>query len=134
MFEREVEDFKNYYPTYGQMVQEFKKVDADLIRVKLTDGRIGYFNTIYHYFDLVYMVGFSYEKAWRYAFKTLLSHRMDYKYMSQSDLSKASGISQGTISGYLSGRKMPSTVSIVKLAKALGVKSSYFTDCLMDIL
>lgn len=134
MLEHEIEEFKNFYPTYGQMIEEFKKVDIDLVRVKLTDGRIGYFNTISYYFDLVYMVGFSYEKAWRYAFKTLLANRMDYKYMSQSDLSKASGISQGTISGYLSGRKMPSTVSIVKLAKALGVKSSYFTDCLMDIL
>ena len=134
MYEHEIEVFKNYYPTYGAMVQEFKKIDTDLMRVKLTDGRIGYFDTIGKYFDFVYMVGFSYEKAWRYAFRTLLSHRMNYKYMSQSDLSRASGISQGTISGYLSGRKMPSTVNIAKLAKALGVKASYFTDCLMDIL
>ena len=134
MYEKESGYFKSYYPTYYEMLSEFKKIDTDLMRVKLSDGRIGYFNTLSYELRFVYAPGFTYERAWHYAFKVLLNHRMNRKYMSQSELSNITGISQGSISGYLSGKKMPSTITIARLAKALGVNPSYFTDCLMDIL
>lgn len=50
---------------------------------------------------------------------------MQEKHITQSDLSKATGIPQPTISDWKNKNKMPSTDKVIAIAKCLGVSVSY---------
>ncbi len=129
-----VRDFGVYYPNENSMDPEFLDVDPGLMRVRLNDGTTGYFNNMDFLFKVVYRDGDDVEKAWKRAFAILLDYRMTMKCMSQMELSEATGISQASLSGYLNERRIPTAIAIAKIAKAVGVSTSFFTDCLMDIL
>lgn len=128
-----IRDFGVYYPNENSMDPEFLDVDPGLMRVRLNDGTTGYFNNMDFLFKVVYRNGDDAEKAWKKAFAILLDYRMTMKCMSQMELSEATGISQASLSGYLNERRIPTVIAIAKIAKAVGVPTSFFTDCLMDI-
>lgn len=49
--------------------------------------------------------------------------------LSEAKLAKASGVSFASVHEYGSGRRHPSFLAVVKLAKALGVTCEAFADC-----
>lgn len=51
----------------------------------------------------------------------------DYK-MTQAELAEMSGLSEATISSYMTGRKMPGAKAIINIAYVLGIS----TDDLID--
>lgn len=61
-------------------------------------------------------------------FAQRLKQAMDDCKISQAELSVATGIGRSSISQYLSGKNIPRTAVIEKLALALSVDSNYFQD------
>lgn len=126
--------FKLSWPQYYRELEEICYADVDLVRFKLKDGCIGYYHTNDTWSNIVHYPHFSFEESWKRAFRILLKHRMEYKFMTQNELAEVTGISQSMISGYLTGDRTPSATNIAKIAKAVGVLPGYFTGCMMDIL
>ena len=129
-----VQAFEAYYPNEYDRCKEYSDVDPGLIRIRLVDGTTGYFDNIDFVFRVVYRHGDDFTEAWKKAFAVLLDYRMTMKCISQARLSEITGISQASLSGYLNGKKMPTALSVAKIAKAVDVPSQFFTDCLLDIL
>lgn len=59
------------------------------------------------------------------SFGYILKKTLDAKGMSQSDLSRATGITQTTISRYVKTSRVPNAIQIQRICKALGVSSDY---------
>ena len=53
-----------------------------------------------------------------------IKNEIDYRYMSQNELARLTGISRGTISYYINAKRMPSLKHIVNICLAL--------DCGLD--
>ena len=62
-------------------------------------------------------------------FAEKLRELRDLKGLSEAKLAILSGVPFGTIHDYGLGRRMPSLAIAVKLAKALGVDCTIFSDC-----
>lgn len=67
-----------------------------------------------------------YTKEWMRIFSDNLSYMLEYTNISQRDLADAAGISESCISKYLTGKALPSVISIVNICNAL--------DCEVDDL
>lgn len=59
------------------------------------------------------------ERQHQSEFAYALDIRLRWKFMSQKDLSDMTGISESTICRYLSGKSMPSSYNLAKIARAL---------------
>lgn len=68
------------------------------------------------------------EKEWAMKFAKKLASLMESNGHSQNSLAKASGISQSTISNYLSGKQMPTAKAIVAMSYVFYCR----TDDLID--
>lgn len=53
---------------------------------------------------------------------------MEAKHLNQKQLAERSGITEASISKYLSGERKPRTDAIIKIAKALGESINYLLD------
>ena len=61
------------------------------------------------------------EKRWMKNFASNLSEVMYIRGVSQNELARMTGLSQGTISRYLAGELSPKVYHVINIAKALGV-------------
>lgn len=61
------------------------------------------------------------EMQWLRIFANNLQYLMGQKRMSQSELSRLTGIDQGSISRYVSGRQLPGIRAITNIACALRI-------------
>ena len=129
-----VRAFELGYPYEYERAIDIIEYDAGLARIVLNDGTIGFFDNIDFMFKIVYRDGDTFEDAWKEVFAILLDYRMGMMCVGQVRLSELTGISQATLSGYFNCKYVPTVINVMKLAKALHVQNSYFTDCLMDIL
>ena len=68
------------------------------------------------------------EQKWRYEFARRIRERLEYLELSQRELSRRTGIPQGTISRYASGSMTPKADVIPKLAKGLILPVSELID------
>ena len=64
------------------------------------------------------------EHEWRRAFAEKLRRRMFMKGLTQGELAEITGVSQVSISTYLSGRATPSAYNVERLCAALGCPAS----------
>lgn len=55
------------------------------------------------------------ETEWLRNFSEALKERLEYANMTQKELAEATGLSEGAISGYVNGTKIPKATSIVKI-------------------
>ena len=69
------------------------------------------------------------ELGFKTIFKNKLRYYMTMRGVTQSDLSKLSGVSQTTIKRYLDGTRTASAYCVAKIAKALGCNISDLTGC-----
>ena len=61
------------------------------------------------------------EQRWAKKFAANLAKVMEQKGITQVELAKGSGLSQGTISKYLTGERSPKLYHVVNIAKTLGI-------------
>ena len=68
------------------------------------------------------------EKEWKHRIAITLRQKMLDSDMTQSELAKASHLSQGAISNYLNERSVPDIRAIINLSVALNCKVSNLAD------
>lgn len=62
------------------------------------------------------------------AFREALAERVQETGLQQLDIAVRAGISEGSISLYLTGRRFPRPATMARLAIALGVEPEYFRE------
>lgn len=68
------------------------------------------------------------EVEWLKIFSENLSEILEEQNMSQKELADATGLSKGTISGYVNGTKIPGVRAIINMVYVLGVDINDFID------
>lgn len=68
------------------------------------------------------------EKSWLKAFSARLNEVIKESGLTQKTLAIMAGLSEGTISNYIHGRKMPNARAIVNLSYALNCPVEYLID------
>jgi transcriptional regulator with XRE-family HTH domain len=68
------------------------------------------------------------EVKWMKIFGEQLERILDYTWTSQEELAEIIGVSQATVSRYITGKQMPSIDVVVKIAREL----DYDIDALID--
>lgn len=104
--------------------------DAELkiTQISMTELKIFYEEKIYIYDWLMNrrsLFDASTEEGWRREFARRMKHQMIKNVFNQSDLGKELGISQQTVSKYLTGTIIPSLSMAVKLSRVLGCTLDY---------
>ena len=111
--------FDIYYPFISEKVTEYREYSNTELLVKLDDGR----SVIYDDFDGTIRYLITDEDVTEEQFKKEVSVRISRlllkKGMTQCDLAEASGLSQSTISSYITRRQVPSAYNLYKIARAL---------------
>lgn len=98
--------------------------DYDLF-VKLKDGRKYIYDTYRNYFSGFYPDNYELtDDEWNRSFKTRLQKIMDRRQIKQEELADRLGISRATISRYINGRSIPSSLMLKKISLVL--------DCPLD--
>lgn len=115
-----INDFKLFYPTGSSEVVKYERFDNNQIMVYLDNGD----QILYDFVDKTSRMirpekRELTEERFRFEFSQRLIEKMDVKCWGQATLSEKTGISQGTISRYISGTMLPSLFNALKLAKAL---------------
>ena len=70
----------------------------------------------------------TFEQKWMHEFVVRLKHRMEYLDISQKELVKRTGLSQGAVNRWFHYKNGPTAMHLVKIAKALAVKPDYLID------
>ena len=68
------------------------------------------------------------EMEWLQIFGNNLAYHLQATGMSQSELAKAAGLEQGSISRYIGARQMPGIKAIINIANVLGISIDEFID------
>jgi DNA-binding Xre family transcriptional regulator len=109
------------------MTVDYREDGLDILLVKLNDGGIIKYDDMDH---SIRRLGYSSDEMseddCRYEFRERLARIMLHKRISQAELSDLTGLTQATISHYLTGRRTPSFYNADKIAKALGCSTDEF--------
>lgn len=115
-----LDNLKCYFPFIAKDVQEYKETGPFEITVRLTDG------TVYCYDDMEHTIrklpldsNAMTERECRKEFGIRLRKVMQWKGITQKELSDKTGITQAAISRYVKGHVSPSFYTVDKIAKAL---------------
>lgn len=120
--------FKEEYPRYFERIKSYDLIDNETaIRAYLDNGDVFY----YSHFDNIpgRVVSRMYteldsedqkEFAWRFEFGRRLDEMMLTKHISREELSERTGISTGSISNYITGKRAPTMGKLIKIKEALG--------------
>ncbi len=127
MNEQLIRNFSVYYPQEAErtIAYYYNKQIHELIFV-LDNNRVGYYdeneNLVHYIFNNRNSIS---NDEYKKEFGRRLSKLIWYK-TTQGDLSRVTGLTQGMISHYITGRSVPTLINIIKIANAL--------DCPVDVL
>ena len=117
-----IEDFKHRFPCMFKHVISFDEIDYDKVYIELDDGRTLYYDRFYNFywnvkrFNSIYELS---EEEWRKGFSDRLRKRLRTKNIKQYDLAKKLGVSEMTVSGYITGKRTPNAYYLELLATIL---------------
>lgn len=115
-----IDGFKLYYPNFYNKAIDIYESGPYEITVRLNDGSfISYYDLDNTFRPLPEDPNSMTEREYRRDFAIRLSRLMYEKDITQEELSELIGVSQSTISSYITGRKSPSFYIVDKIAKAL---------------
>lgn len=116
--------FARYYPMYAECTIEWRELGRSRIVCTLDDGS----KKVFDFNDSsVYTIPSERDEAtWRKTFGTALKDTLCETQITQKELSALTGISQITISNYITGKSVPSLYAANIIARAL--------DCGIDDL
>ena len=127
MKERMYENFQLYFPSLARMAVSYREDGLDILLITLDDGGVVKYDDMDHSIRrLRYSSDEMSEDDCRYEFRERLSRMLLYKKVTQAELSELTGLTQATISHYLTGRRTPSFYNVDKIAKALGCSADEF--------
>lgn len=123
-YERAIEEFARQCPMWYAEAINFTPKHNHMIRVYLKNGDCVDFNFVtamYRYIDKsrVPSPGDISDEASRQIFSVNLVEQMQVMNISQTELSKLTGISQAMINKYYKGQSTPTVTNVKKIAHAL---------------
>lgn len=68
------------------------------------------------------------EKEWSKTFAMILKRRMEVLNVDQKALSRSTGLSIGSISNYITGKKIPNVRSLLKISRELEIDVGNLID------
>lgn len=68
------------------------------------------------------------EKEWSKTFAMILKRRMEVLNIDQKALSRSTGLSSGSISNYITGKKIPNVRSLLKISRELEIDVGNLID------
>lgn len=118
-----IDNFRIYYPTEnvnGMKFEYDEHFNPHELIIHFPDGTTKVYDDMNKSIRVIYTdrTNIS-EDAWRREFVRRIKILMLRHSMTQEELANRLGISQPTLSGYLTGRNMPSFYFVTKLAKVL---------------
>ena len=117
-----IDDFEHRFPCMFKHVISFDEIDYDKVYMELDDGRTLYYDRFYNFywnvkrFNSIYELS---EEEWRKGFSDRLRKRLRTKNIKQYDLAKKLGVSEMTVSGYITGKRTPNAYYLELLATIL---------------
>ena len=112
----------------GSHTISWYKLCSDYYKAVQDDGSVIFYDNMQHSIRQMpaEMAKFETLEEWRKEFSRRLYVAMEHRGMTQKLLAELTGVSQSSLSFYMSGRKLPSAYIMCQLAKAL--------DCSIDFL
>ena len=129
-FPSEKDNIADWYPsTRNEIVVRFKNGEA--MYFSGNQDRFGYINKWDVNEDGEYSRHELSDEELRYKFSFKLRRLMQSRYMNQTELSKATGISAISISHYMNGRTLPDYKNLLRIANVLtcSVSELMYFDC-----
>ena len=121
------ENFKSYFPSVFKNCERYKEVSDTEAVVYMKDGsRIVYDDLGKTFRNLPSNSERMTEEECRNEFGIRLRHFMQWRGVSQVELSELTGISTVILNGYIKGKHTPSFYAVDKIAKALGCSVDEF--------
>lgn len=128
-----IRQFEFYFPEYAYHVVHWYPVGYDEIMMILDDGRMLIYDGLYQKIKFTEVDDtenpYLEEDEWRRKFGEKLYRRMILGgYRNALQLSEATGISNVTLSKYLTGKATPSSYNLGKICRVLKCSVSEFYD------
>lgn len=119
--------FKSTYGLEARKVMTWFTQGLDYYRGEREDGHVIFYDAANNGYRIYTpeQVDFTMQRNWLREFSYRLMRAMNLRDMNQFDLAGATGYSQGSISGYLSGRRCPTSYGVSRMASALGCSVEY---------
>lgn len=127
MYNSAFEEFALYFPSMAEDAVRSKVLPSGDLEVLLKDGMRFYFSPLYQTIRrLPDNPNKLSEDESKHEFGYRLKRLLTRKNITQSDLSKMSGLHQSQISDYVSGKRSPSFYVVDRIAKAIGCSTDEF--------
>lgn len=118
--EQMLENFKMNFSTDAAQIMYYEPIGYDCLEIKLMDGTTVIYDDIHRSArNLPKDSNRITEEEFRREFGYRLRRIMEYKHVSQLELSERTDIAQYLISDYINGKRTPSSYTLDKIAKAL---------------
>lgn len=124
-YEMPIEDFEHRFPWLFKRMKSFEEYDDDRVFIGLSDGKTMLYDNFMHELKEVKRfddINELTEEEWRIGFSKLLRKQISSKNITQYELANKLGVSEMTISRYVTGRCLPSVYIINKLVRVLKCK------------
>lgn len=121
-YETPIDDFEHRFPWLFKRMVSFEEYNDDKVFIELSDGKTMLYDNFMQElkevkrFDDIYELT---EDEWKLGFSKILRKQINSKCITQYELASKLGVSEMTISRYVTGRCLPSVYIINKLTKIL---------------
>lgn len=113
------ESYTRMFPGLAEITTEWKSIGMGEIRVTLEDGDEYIYDSMDQTLIPLRRNGFTDEERWLNEFGRRLKKKMYMRGITQTEVAERCGVTQATVSKYLSGRSMPSAYAIKQIAGLL---------------
>ena len=118
--EKLFDNMRLYFPIIAERVVKYREDSQDLLITEMEDGNVFLYDDIDNSIRRIDYDSESMTEAnCRHEFGKRLRRLMLRSGITQEDLSERTGISQASISTYMTGRNTPSFYNVVKIANVL---------------
>ena len=111
------ENYKLYFPLIAKRSVSWKQTDLFELEINNEDGSIDIYNDMDH--SLGRKIDTRTDAGWKKEFARRLRKKIAMRGITQTNLSKLTGIGQPLLSLYTQGKSLPSAQKVSSLAKAL---------------
>lgn len=123
----ELSNFEIYFPSLAEKMVDYRPSYTGSIIVDLDDGTSVLYDDLAHTIRSIPRDCNSMTEAeFMNEFGKRLQHIMDFKNMSQKELSARTGIASSLLSRYMNGKICPSFWVVNKISKAIGCSTDDF--------
>ena len=116
--------YARMYPTFAEKTTGWSSIGLDEIEVMLTDRTRIIYDDIEQVLIFPNRGELSDKEVWAREFGRRLRKRLYFRGISQAEVAKHCGVSQPTVSKWLTGKTIPDVYKLTTLAELLGCTSA----------